>query len=311
MPLRDLMSAASIAAYLALASITAPAAHAASETVDFAAVRSLAAGLGLEDNGDKKTYVRADNQGSQNYSVWLSPSDEGASLLIYTFLEDIAADKMKSVPMQGMLEFNDTHPIYFSINDNNGAKRIFLQCRLAGPAVTPQVVRKTIDGLLGAADETKDLWKAANWKEASAAPEAVSFTTHHAMFVTQRTDTIGDYHPRPSNAFAPGEKLITYVEPVGFDYKPVGPDTYQFGVTIDLELRTKGGKIIGGQTNFMNQNLTSHEKPKEFFLDITLNLDAAPADEYVVAYTLHDNASNRTTRIEQPFTIQTGARAKP
>ncbi|GJE60524.1 hypothetical protein [Methylobacterium trifolii] len=130
------------------------------------------------------------------------------------------------------------------------------------------------------------------------------YGTRHAMFVTRKAEMYGDYEARPSNVFASGEKLLTYVEPVGYAWKPVGSDTYRFGVTVDFEVLSKDGKVLGGQKALLNQDLSSHYKNREFFLSIAMSLDGISPGDYVLAYTLRDNGGSANTRFEQPFTIK-------
>jgi hypothetical protein len=131
----------------------------------------------------------------------------------------------------------------------------------------------------------------------------VPFGARHVTFVDKRPELFGGYEPRPSNVFAIGERLQTYLEPVGYGWKSLGNDSYRFGVTTDFELRTRGGKIIGGQTAFQAIDLTSHAKNRELFVLLTLTIDGLEPGDYVVAYTLHDNVGGAAARIEQPFTL--------
>ncbi|WP_082523863.1 tetratricopeptide repeat protein [Methylobacterium sp. Leaf399] len=129
------------------------------------------------------------------------------------------------------------------------------------------------------------------------------FGARRAMFVTRKANSFGDYEARPSSVFAPGEKLLTYLEPIGYAFTPVGADTYRFGVTVDVEIVSASGEILGGQKAILKQDFTSHFKNQEFFLNSTMSLDGAPAGAYVLAYTLREDGGDRTVRVEQPFTI--------
>jgi hypothetical protein len=130
------------------------------------------------------------------------------------------------------------------------------------------------------------------------------YATRHVTFVGRKAELYGDYDPRASNVFSPGEKLITYIEPIGYGWRPLGANTYEFGVTTDFEILTRGGKVLGGQKAFQEVNLKSHYRNREFFLTLTLNIDAIDPGDYVLAYTLHDTVTTKTTRVEQPFSIR-------
>lgn len=130
------------------------------------------------------------------------------------------------------------------------------------------------------------------------------FTARHVMFMSRKASVYGDYEARESNVFKPGEKLLTYLEPAGYGWKALGAGLYDFGVTTDFEILTRDGKVLGGQLAFQKVDLTSHYRNREFFLTLTLTMDGLAPGDYVLAYTLHDNVSAQSTRIEQPFTIK-------
>ncbi|MEA1833746.1 hypothetical protein U8607_16805 [Methylobacterium durans] len=148
----------------------------------------------------------------------------------------------------------------------------------------------------------RDAYEAAE-RAASEAWERLPFSTRRAMFVTRKAALYGDYDARGSNVFAPGEPLVSYVEPLGFAYRKSG-DLYTFEGTIDFAIRTKSGEELGSQKAFQSYSLTSHARAREFFLNLTITLDGAPAGDYVLAVTLNDTVRKMSTEIEQPFTIR-------
>ena len=277
-----------------------PSARAAPETIDLTKLQTLAVGLGLTDSSDKTAYVQVDNQGSENYTVYLAPTNDKTTALVYTYLAKVPADR-STVPLAEMLEFNDGHDANFTINEQY--QGLYLQSRIPAVAVTPQSLRATIDDLLGAADASKTLWQAANGSDAI---KSADFKVENVMFLGQKAQYIGDNQKRASNVFAPNDKLITYFEPVGLSYKKAG-DAYQFGFSADLELRTPGGKILDGQKGIANETFKSLKKLTEIMGQITLSLDNFAPGDYIVAYTVHDAGSDRTAVIEQPFTVKEAA----
>ncbi|MFC6792689.1 hypothetical protein ACFQE0_25910 [Methylobacterium komagatae] len=144
--------------------------------------------------------------------------------------------------------------------------------------------------------ETQENATAAVW-------ERLPFSSRHAMFVNRGANAYGDYDARSSNVFEPGEKLLTYLEPLGYAWAAKG-DGYRFGVSIDFEILSTDGKILTGQKGILKQELDSHYRNREFFVNSTMSMDGAPAGNYVLAYILHDLVNGRTTRVEQPFTIK-------
>ena len=148
---------------------------------------------------------------------------------------------------------------------------------------------RDIDALLAA---VSDAW------------ERTPLTMRRAMFVKTKAAIFGGYDDRGSNVFAPGEPLLSYLEPVGYGWKPVGSDSFQLGLTIDFLLKGSDGKVIAGQDAFQSFSATSHVKNKEFYLNMTMSLNGLDPGSYVLIYTVHDNASSKVTTVEQPFTIK-------
>ncbi len=127
-------------------------------------------------------------------------------------------------------------------------------------------------------------------------------TVRRAMFVTQAAPLIGAWTERPSNVFKAGEDIRTYVEPVGYTWKPRG-DMFDFGVNVDFEVKSANGKILGGQENFSHVAFSNHMRIQELMLNLRLSPEGFPAGRYVVEYKLHDQNSDKVTSFALPFTI--------
>lgn len=133
--------------------------------------------------------------------------------------------------------------------------------------------------------------------------EKTPLTQRRAMFVSEKASLYGGYAERPSNAFAQGEKLLTYIEPVGYGWKPVENGAYRFGITLDFAVKGADGTLLARQEAFQTFDFTSRFKNREVFINVTMSLDGIQPGRYVLVYTLRDNASAETSRFEQPFTI--------
>jgi hypothetical protein len=80
----------------------------------------------------------------------------------------------------------------------------------------------------------------------------------------------------------------------------------QFGITTDLELATRSGKVLADQKGFQTVTLESRYRTREFFATLTLSLDGIEPGDYVLSYTVHDAVGGRAARVDQPFTIKAG-----
>jgi hypothetical protein len=127
-------------------------------------------------------------------------------------------------------------------------------------------------------------------------------TVRHVMFVTEKPPVLGAYSERPTNVFKAGEKLLTYIEPVGYTWKQQGK-MFNFGVIVDFVVKNADGKILAGQENFAKLSLASRTKLQEFMLNLTMSVDGAGPGKYVLEYKLHDLGSDKTVVVDQPFEI--------
>ena len=113
----------------------------------------------------------------------------------------------------------------------------------------------------------------------------------------------GQFVERKSNVFKPGEKLIAYLEPVGYGWKEAGDGKYQFGFDVDFLIKQPDGKILAGQENFAKLAETSQRRNREFMVTLTMNVSGAPPGDYVLGYKLRDIAAGKSTVIDLPFKI--------
>ncbi len=128
-------------------------------------------------------------------------------------------------------------------------------------------------------------------------------TERTVTFITAPSQGYGLYQEKQGNLFKPGEKIITYVEPIGYGWKELPGDMYEMNFVSDLLLKTEKGEVVTDQKGFAKNVLQSHNANMEFSMDFTLNLTGAPAGKYVLTYTIHDISNNQTSSFDQELTI--------
>ncbi len=163
----------------------------------------------------------------------------------------------------------------------------------AAPKVSAEAKEAAVKSLkdLEAAQRTvSDIWT------------TMPLSARRVIFVKESPDTYGVYSERASNVFKAGEKLITYVEPVGYAWKANG-DSFDFGLIADFVLKTKDGKVLGGQEKLLTVNKTSHYKNQELMIVLTLTVTGLDPGQYAVDYKLKDYNSDKSAVISQAFTI--------
>ncbi|MDP1731366.1 MAG: hypothetical protein Q8L54_09360 [Devosia sp.] len=156
-------------------------------------------------------------------------------------------------------------------------------------------------GTLPAAAQSLEAIEAAE-QAVSAAWDAAPLSFRKVLYVTEAAG-FGVYVEKPDAKFRQGEQIIVYAEPVGYGYKASGDGTYDLGFRVDLRIMTPRGKTVLEQNDFATLQFTSHFMNREFLLTLTLDISEAPAGDYVLEYTVHDTASDKTAPISLPFTI--------
>jgi hypothetical protein len=123
------------------------------------------------------------------------------------------------------------------------------------------------------------------------------------QFITEPPRAFGVYQPRASNVFRPGESLIVYAEPVGVGWKAEGGISRMLIVT-DFDVRTRDGKILGGQKEFGKFEFSSRVPHHELMTHLTITVNGAPAASYVLSATYRDLISGKSATLELPFEIR-------
>ena len=122
----------------------------------------------------------------------------------------------------------------------------------------------------------------------------------------------GVYEER-SNVFAPGERIVLYVEPVGFGHQQI-PDEegnsnntlYLMNITADYKIASANGtelQLIEDMPPVVN--ITSHRQNTEMFLTLTLTQDvqSLPTGGYVITYSVTDEVSAESFQLEKEITV--------
>lgn len=124
-----------------------------------------------------------------------------------------------------------------------------------------------------------------------------------ALFVTKPPSGFGIYNPRPDSIFKPGEKLILYVEPVGFTWKPKDGLNHA-ALSADLVLKSEEGAIMGEQEGFATFTFDSREENLEVMSAVTIDFTEAPAGRYSAELKFTDTLGDKSATFSLPFEIK-------
>ena len=142
---------------------------------------------------------------------------------------------------------------------------------------------------------------------ANATTPAASFHSAFDTFVVPGSvNGYGVYQAHNSSIFKPGEKILLYIEPGGYSYKPMG-SLFLMNFTADVLVSDKAGHVLTGLQNLPISTLISHYKNKELLLTVSLTQTSPfPTGDYVLKYTIHDVPSGNSFDIVKNIRIANG-----
>lgn len=125
-------------------------------------IKALVGGLGY-DVSTEGSLLKITVNSTYNYPVYFSISGDNANLAVFTVLEDLADDKIPRMPAVAILQFNDSHFNYLSLNKRNGGLRFVMQNTIPPSAASPQTLRAIITHLIDDSNASDTLWNPAKW----------------------------------------------------------------------------------------------------------------------------------------------------
>jgi hypothetical protein len=136
-----------------------------------------------------------------------------------------------------------------------------------------------------------------------AAWEAAPLTVGRAIFAREPAAAYGLVRERRSNVFAVNETMYVYVEPLGYGWKPQGPE-FLFGVHIGLRILTQAGDQLFEDADFLELTARSRARPTEFYGNFSMNFAKIQPGDYVLELILRDVASDETASVQMPIVVQ-------
>lgn len=137
--------------------------------------------------------------------------------------------------------------------------------------------------------------------------EIQTFSSAFDTFVNTDPQGYGVYEERDSSTFSPGEDIILYIEPVGFEYGTTEEgdgSLYTINFSADFVISDAEGNVLTGQQGLPVSEIISHHQNKEVFIPFTISQTSPfPAGDYVITYTIHDSNSGNSFDIVKEITI--------
>lgn len=136
----------------------------------------------------------------------------------------------------------------------------------------------------------------------------LKFRSGFDTYVNFEPQGYGIYQEKESNVFKPGEKMILYIEPQGYEYGTLidksGDKLYTMDFAIDFAISDENGNILTSQKGISFGDIVSHHKNKELFVPFTITQSSPfPEGNYIITYVIHDKNSGASFDIVKNITI--------
>jgi hypothetical protein len=135
-----------------------------------------------------------------------------------------------------------------------------------------------------------------------------TFRSVFDTFVTSDPQGFGVYDKKATNVFRPGEDMILYIEPTGFEYGTSTSDKnkklYTINFSADFRISDTEGNELTGQEGLPVSEIVSHHQNKEVFIPFTITQTTPfPTGNYIITYTIHDTNSGKSFDIVKEVVI--------
>ncbi len=123
----------------------------------------------------------------------------------------------------------------------------------------------------------------------------------NVKFVMNESASYGIYEPRTTDAFAAGDVIYLYLEPVGQVLKGSGDGRNEFGFAADFSLEDATGKVLGGQKDFASPRFSSWNFNTEIALTFNFSFTGLQPGRYKILLAVRDAHSTKSATVEKSF----------
>ncbi len=135
------------------------------------------------------------------------------------------------------------------------------------------------------------------------ARELAPLEARRFLLVQEEPPGFGQYLPRRSNLFSPGEEMLFYLEPVNYNFRRKG-ELFEAWLKVDVNLLLPDGTIIYGKRNFFEQVFSARSRIHDLFLNLSLEVSGLDEGEYRVEYVVKDGFSGKACTVQQEVVIR-------
>jgi hypothetical protein len=123
------------------------------------------------------------------------------------------------------------------------------------------------------------------------------------LLVKEDAPGFGQYVPRGSNIFRPGEEMLFYLELENYTFRRRG-DLYEASLRGDVNLLLPDGTVIYGKRNFFEQVFSARSKIHDLYLNLSLELSGFEEGVYRVEFVVKDGFSDKQVTVHQDVVIR-------
>jgi hypothetical protein len=116
-------------------------------------------------------------------------------------------------------------------------------------------------------------------------------------------DGFGIYKERANHIYKPGEKIVLYMEPVGYGYGSDGLGNSEIALSVDLTVLSEAGENLGTLEKIGRVQIASRSHNREIFFKLNISLDGLPAGKYRADFVMHDENSDKKAPFTTDFEI--------
>jgi hypothetical protein len=140
------------------------------------------------------------------------------------------------------------------------------------------------------------------------------FNATFSTYVKQFTAAGYGVYEEHGDAFMPGETMVLYVEPVGFDHEELldqkGNKLYLMNLTADYIIAGANGTELQAIENVPVGSIISHRPNTELFLELTLTQERPfPEGDYTITYVITDEVSGESFELAKDVRVAETASA--
>ncbi len=118
--------------------------------------------------------------------------------------------------------------------------------------------------------------------------QEMPFVLNKALLVSKPCKVYGAFEPRGSNILRDNDPLLVYLEPIGFKYRKLDDDFFEFGVAVDVLVMDSEGKIVLLKDAFRTESVRSRYRIREYFLNLNLPLFGLMPGQYYISLKIRD-----------------------